>query len=90
MRKKSSTYKSRGGGSCSGSPTGQKGKVEMNTYEVNGRVFPIAGYVKDQDTGIIAPVLDIPMMSDARWREITETPKNLTRMEASSLKEVGK
>lgn len=42
------------------------------TYEINGKEYPIAGYVEtaNEDTGESSyiPVVDIPMMSDYNWQ----------------------
>ena len=42
----------------------------MNTYELAGRQWPIIGAVLSKEIGDYVPVLDIPQMSDERWREL--------------------
>lgn len=43
--------------------------MNNETYEINGKEFPIIGYSKCPD-GTYVPLVDIPMMSDERWQQI--------------------
>lgn len=40
--------------------------------EVSGSFFPITSFLAHQELGLI-PVLDIPQMSDERWKELAVT-----------------
>ena len=46
---------------------------------VNGINYPIIGAVKSKETGEIYPLLDIPMMSDEKWKKMTNTPEQIER-----------
>lgn len=46
---------------------------------VNGINYPIIGVVKSKKTGEIYPLLDIPMMSDEKWKKMTNTPEQIER-----------
>lgn len=42
--------------------------------KVNGIDYPVIGMAK---LGCEVPLLDIPMMSDERWMELTNTPEQI-------------
>lgn len=42
---------------------------------INGVDYPVIGKVNSIKAGHEVPILDIKMMSDEQWRELTETPK---------------
>ena len=39
----------------------------VDFFEVNGRMYPVSGYVHDKK-GQELPIVDIPMMSDYKWK----------------------
>lgn len=43
----------------------------MNTYEINGKQFSIIELIASKGHGVL-PLLDIPMMSDERWKELSK------------------
>lgn len=53
---------------------------------VSGVDYPVIDEVKSEELGgIIVPILDIPMMSDERWIELTETPEQIKRRKLRSM-----
>ncbi len=46
---------------------------------INGINYPVIGKVKSETLGKEIPILDIPMMSDEKWRELTNTPEQIER-----------
>ena len=49
---------------------------------VNGVDYPVVKTVRSKKMGAEFPVLDIPMMSDERWKELTNTPEQIRRRES--------
>ena len=45
--------------------------------KVNGIDYPVIGMAKLEKLGCEVPLLDIPMMSDERWMELTNTPEQI-------------
>lgn len=46
---------------------------------VNGIDYPEIGGVKSERLGHVIPILDIPMMPDEKWKELTNTPEQKER-----------
>ena len=46
---------------------------------VDGIDYPEIGEVKSERLGRVIPILDIPMMSDEKWKELTNTPEQRER-----------
>ena len=42
----------------------------MKTYEILGQKYPVTGYITVPRIGTL-PLVNIPMMSDERWEELT-------------------
>lgn len=40
----------------------------MNTYEINGKEYPITGYVETAEYGTV-PLVGLRLMSDEEWNE---------------------
>ena len=45
--------------------------------KVNGIDYPVIRMAKLENLGCEVPLLDIPMMSDERWMELTNTPEQI-------------
>ena len=45
--------------------------------KVNGIDYPVIGMAKLEKLGCEVPLLDIPMMSNERWMELTNTPEQI-------------
>ena len=56
---------------------------------INGIDYPIIGEVTSKKTGETYPLLDIPMMSDERWKELTNSPEQIARRKQRSMQEAG-
>ena len=54
---------------------------------VCGVDYPVVRTVKSEKIGKEFPVLNIPMMSDQEWKELTNSPKQVRRRE--NLKKYG-
>lgn len=54
---------------------------------VCGVDYPVVKTVKSEKIGKEFPVLNIPMMSDQRWKELTNSPEQVRRRE--NLKKYG-
>ncbi len=44
---------------------------------VNGIDYPVIGETKSESLKRVIPILDIKMMSDERWVELTNTPEQI-------------
>lgn len=42
--------------------------MELKTMKVGSREYPVLGYIKTKQAGVV-PLVDIPMMSDYEWQE---------------------
>lgn len=53
----------------------------METMKVDSREYRVTGYVRSSTVPKPVPVLDIPMMSDERWHELSRknAVENYTR-----------
>lgn len=57
---------------------------------ISGKDYPVIGTVKSKVLGNVSvPVLDIHMMSDEKWVEMTNTPEQIERRRKMSLLEAG-
>lgn len=57
---------------------------------ISGKDYPVIGTVKSTVLGNVSvPVLDIHMMSDEKWVEMTNTPEQIERRRKMSLLEAG-
>lgn len=56
---------------------------------INGTDYPVIGDKKVKELGIIVPIVDIPMMSDEKWKELTSTPEQIERKKLRSMQKDG-
>lgn len=56
---------------------------------VNGVDYQIIGGIEIEELGCCVPVLDIPMMPDERWLELTNTPEQIERRRKRALEMAG-
>lgn len=49
-------------------------------FVVCGVSYPVIDNVRSQKAGL-SPVVDIPMMSDEKWKELASTPEQIRRRE---------
>lgn len=56
---------------------------------INGINYQIIGKVYSGKIGQNVPVLDIPMMSDEKWKELTSTPEQIGRRKLRSMQKDG-
>ena len=54
---------------------------------INNFYFQVIGNAEIEESGQLVPVLDVPMMSDEKWEELTNTPEQIKRREL--LREAG-
>ena len=52
---------------------------------VNGIDYPEIGEAKSERLGRVIPILDIPMMPDEKWKELTNTPEQKERRQRVKL-----
>lgn len=57
--------------------------------KINGIDYPVIGETKSLVTGTMVPILDIPMMSDERWKELTSTPEQIELRRKRELEKAG-
>lgn len=58
---------------------------------INGVYYPIIGKIEfeEAEERKLVPVVDVPMMSDERWKELTNTPEQVEyRKQILRMKEV--
>lgn len=48
---------------------------------INNFYFQVVSHAESKDSGQLAPVLAVPMMSDEKWMELTNTPEQIKRRE---------
>lgn len=46
---------------------------------IKGINYPIIGKINFEEARKMVPVVDIPMMSDEKWRALTSTPEQVAR-----------
>lgn len=57
---------------------------------INGIDYPVIDEVRVEELGgIIVPIVDIPMMSDERWVELTNMPEQIERRKLRSMQKDG-
>lgn len=56
---------------------------------INNINYQIIGNVYSEKAGQYVPVLDIPMISDEKWKELTSTPEQIGRRELRSMQKDG-
>lgn len=54
---------------------------------INNFYFQVIGNAEIEESGQLVPVLAVPMMSDEKWEELTNTPEQIKRREL--LREAG-
>lgn len=42
----------------------------METMKIGGQEYLVIGTVRIENLGLTLPVVDLPMMSDERWKEL--------------------
>lgn len=56
---------------------------------INGVDYPVIGKINSLKAGHEVPILDIKMMSDERWMELTNTPDQIKRRRKLALEMAG-